>query len=120
MKTALNQNLRGMQRAAAQIELASSRVARWGLDTNPAEVGGEGIIPADEVRLDGVARPRNVLNQRWGGRGPDGLSPEVDLSEEALRMKTGEWAFRANIAATRSVLDLQKTASEIFEPKRRN
>lgn len=116
MKSALNNNLRGMQRASSQVDLASSRIARWGLDTNSSEAGATGgVIPADEVRLDGVARPRNILNQRWGGRGPDGLSPEVDLSEEAIRLKSGEWAFRANIAATRSVLDLQKTASELFE-----
>ena len=120
MKASLNNSLRGMQRASSQVELASSRIARWGLDTNSSEVGGAGgVIPPDEVRLDGAARPRNVLNQRWGERGPDGLSPEVDLSEEAIRLKSGEWAFRANIAATRSVLDLQKTASELLAPDKK-
>ena len=119
MKTALNNSLRGMQRATSQVDLASSRIARWGLTPSP-ETETDGAAPTDEVRLDGAARPRNVLNQRWGGRGPDGLSPDVDLTEEAIRMKTGEWAFRANIAATRSVLDLQKTASELLEPKKQD
>ena len=119
MKTALNQSERGLQRARSQVNLAASRIARWGFDSNPSEAGAStvnGALPVDEVRLDGIDRPRNILNQRWGGRGPDGLSPEVDLSEEAIRLKSGEWAFRANIAATRSVLDLQKITSNLFEP----
>ena len=123
MKTALNHSERGMQRARAQVNLATSRIARWGLNTDSSEAIAAdtepGALPVDEVRLDGIDRPRNILNQRWGGRGPDGLSPEVDLSEEAIRLKSGEWAFRANIAATRSVLDLQKITSDLLEPDKK-
>lgn len=114
MRAALNDNLQGLRRATQQVDLASSRISRWGL-TSEGESGGElGAQGADNVRVDGVERPRNVLNQRWG-RGPDGLSPEVNLSEEAIRLKAGEWAFRANIAATRSVLDLEREASELIK-----
>ena len=112
MRIALNDSLRGMKRATQQVETATSRIARWGLDTSD-EMSQS--VNGDEVRIDGAERPRNVLNQQWG-RGPDGLSPEVDLSEEAIRLKAGEWAFRANIAATRSVLDLEKRASELVKP----
>lgn len=102
MKIALNQNLQGLDRAKSQVNLASSRIARWGLNT-------EGVN--DTVAIDGAERPRNVLNQKWG-KGPDGLSPDVDLSEEAIRLKSGEWAFKANIAATRTVLDMEREAIE--------
>jgi hypothetical protein len=102
MKIALNQNLQGLNRAKSQVNLASSRIARWGLNT-------EGVN--DTVAIDGAERPRNVLNQKWG-KGPDGLSPDVNLSEEAIRFKSGEWAFKANIAATRSVLDMEREAIE--------
>ena len=44
------------------------------------------------------------------------LSPEVDLSEEAIRLKTGEWAFKANIAATRTVLDMERETLELLGP----
>ena len=105
MKIALNQNLQGLNRAKSQVNLASSRIARWGLNTEEAN---------DTIAIDGAERPRNVLNQKWG-KGPDGLSPNVDLSEEAIRLKSGEWAFKANIAATRSVLDMEREAIALLD-----
>ena len=105
MKIALESNQLGLQRASKQIEVASHRISKWGLD-EPER--------SDTIAIDGAQRPRNVLHQKWG-RGPDGLSPEVDLSEEAIRLKAGEWAFRANLAATRSVLDLEREAAKLLD-----
>lgn len=107
MKIALDQNQLGLQRASAQVDLAANRIAKWGLDTPKSS-------NLDTFSVDGAQRPRNVLNQRWG-RGPDGLSPEIDLSEEAIRLKAGEWAFRANIAATRTVLDLERETTKLLD-----
>ena len=106
MKVALSQTRQGLQRASSQVNLATQRIARWhdGPD-----------YPQDQVQLNGQERPRHVLQQRWG-KGPDGLSPQVDLSEEAIRLKNGEWAFKANIAATRSVLDMEKEAAKLLDP----
>ena len=110
MKIALSNTSQGLQRARTQVNTATHRISQWGLDTNEAN---------DSVQLNGQERPRNVLQQKWG-KGPDGLSPEVDLSEEAIRLKSGEWAFRANIAATRSVLDMEKEAAKLLDPERKD
>ncbi len=106
MKVALEQNIQGLKKASSTVNLAASRIAKWGLD-EPSN--------GDSVELNGAQRPRHVLRQQWG-RGPDGLSPEVDLSEEAIRLKTGEWAFKANIAATRTVLDMERETLELLGP----
>lgn len=105
MKIALNETRQGLSRATSQVHLATSRIARWGLSNDTT---------GDTVALNGAERPRNVLNQKWG-KGPDGLSPDIDLSEEAIRLKNGEWAFKANIAATRSVLDMERKALDIMD-----
>ena len=105
MKVALQNSQQGLQRASSKVNLAAHRVAKWGI--NEAE-------SSDTLTVDGAERPRNVLNQKWG-RGPDGLSPEVDLSEEAIRLKSGEWAFKANIAATRTALDLERLAARLLD-----
>lgn len=114
MKAALNETQQGLRRASAQVTLASSRIARWGTQSEAGAPPASGPEP-DTLTVEGADRPRETLRQRWDGRGPDGLSPEVDLTEEAIRLKAGEWAFRANIAATRSVLDMQKSASQLLD-----
>ena len=113
MKIALNETRQGLNRARSQVNLASSRISRWGFDLQSTE----GSQAVDDVQLDGMERPRNTLRQTWGQRGPDGLSPQINLTEEALRLKTGEWAFRANIAATKSVLDMQDQVNDLFDSK---
>ena len=129
MRTALNQNLQGLKRAQDQVNLASSRIARWGFGgdveetsalatgrAQPAEGAGAATPNADTMRFDGAERPRDALRRGWGegaGSSRDGLSAQIDLSEEAIRLKAGEWAFRANIAATRSVLELERSLLEL-------
>ena len=120
MKTALNHSSRGLRRAQAQVNTAASRIARWGLTDHPTNQTAdvrEPIGVQDEVRFDGRARPRDELRQRWGGGMGGELKAEVDLNEEAIRLKTGEIAFRANIAATRSALDMEQSLSEMLEEK---
>ena len=119
MKTALNHSSRGLRRAQAQVNTAASRIARWGLTDHQTTQTSDVREPdgvRDEVRFDGRARPRDELRQRWGATGSE-LKADVDLNEEAIRLKTGEIAFRANIAATRSVLDMEQSLSEMLEEK---
>lgn len=105
MRIALQQQQKGLQQAQDQIHLASSRIARWGLNTESA---------SDQLRVDGVERPRSPLTPAWRPQSTL-LDSSIDLGEEALRLKTSEWAFRANIAATRSVLDLERKAAELLD-----
>lgn len=117
MKTALNHSSRGLRRAQAQVNIAASRIARWGVTDHPTNQTTDVREPAgvrDEMRFDGRARPRDELRQRWGAAGGE-LKADVDLNEEAIRLKTGEIAFRANIAATRSVLDMERSLSEMLD-----
>lgn len=123
MKTALNHSSRGLRRAQAQVNTAASRIARWGLTDHRSSLTSDQVAgvrePAgvqDEMRFDGRARPRDELRQRWGAPNR-GQGADIDLGEEAIRLKVGEIAFRANIAATRSVLDMEQSLSEALEDK---
>ena len=51
MRIALNESLQGMKRATRQVETATSRIARWGLDTSD-EMSRD--VNGDEVRIDGI------------------------------------------------------------------
>ena len=104
MRIALNQQQKGLERAQSQVNLATSRIAKWGLsDTQNV----------DTLSIEGLERPRNVLEPTWGRSSQ--LDANIDLGEEAIRLKTGEWAFRANIAATRTVLDLERVAADLLD-----
>ena len=107
MRIALDQQQKGLQRAQSQVNLAASRIAKWGLSDHQN---------VDTLSIDGLERPRNTLSPTWSRSSQ--LDPNIDLGEEAIRLKTAEWAFRANIAATRTVLDLERTAANLIdEPK---
>ena len=104
MRIALNQQQKGLDRARSQVNLAASRIAKWGLTDAQT---------TDTLSIDGLERPRNVLEPTWGKSSQ--LDPTIDLGEEAIRLKTAEWAFRANIAATRTVLDLERIAADLVD-----
>ena len=108
MRIALNQQQKGLQRAQSQVNLAAHRISKWGLSETHS---------SDTLSIDGIERPRNVLDQVWGGQNK--LDPNIDLGEEAIRLKSAEWAFRANITATRTVLDMERIAANLGadEPK---
>jgi hypothetical protein len=102
VRIALNQQQKGLQRAQSQVNLAAHRISKWGLSETQSP---------DTLSIDGLERPRNVLDQGWGGQSK--LDPNIDLGEEAIRLKSAEWAFRANIAATRTVLDMERIAADL-------
>ena len=99
----ISTSTQGLKRAEQQMNIAASRIARWGLPINGGEEGQ--TEPVDTVAITGEERSGLFARK----------PKHISLSDELIDMKTASFAFQANLGAIRSVLDMQDAVLEMTE-----
>ena len=100
----IDKSLQGLKNAERQITRSASRIAQWGLSDD----SGNGTDPLnqDPVELNGAARPRLYANRP---------ARVHSLADEAIQMKQAEFAYRANLGAIDTLLDMDRALLEITD-----
>lgn len=100
----IDKSLQGLRNAERQITRSASRIAQWGLSNDNR--AGTDPLNQDSVALNGVARPRLYAN-----------SPARvhSLADEAIQLKQAEFAYRANLGAIDSLLEMDSALLELTE-----
>jgi hypothetical protein len=100
----IDKSLQGLKNAERQMTRSASRIAQWGLSSD--NNASTDPLNQDSVALNGVARPRLYAN-----------SPARvhSLADEAIQLKQAEFAYRANLGAIDSLLDMDSALLEITD-----